>query len=625
MVACDNVVFASLTMIVLLLVTEALAFGAAPKEPIDARTVVEYVLNCRKPNGAFGPVDQEYTDAAWNYPAVKTLRLLGAKVDRPQAILQHGLGYPRGHIGYGHWLFFHQHEIRRLLDAPPAARNKKIRLVHQGHEVRYYGSPFGTDGDSFFKAGGAGLDPRDDDAEESGFYNLSSLFYVLAGLKASGRSASNVDQLVAFVHERQTSSGGFVDVRGEIVKPMNHAVHVAHTFHAIALLKMLGADIPATDRCERLLQSCQQSSGAFRWNPNGAASGNYPDVYYTWAAFAALRHLKSEPNDTAACVRWVNSLQNADGGFGDRPGWRSRLYSTYYAVETLAMLADDGDPRSLISRKQLRKQRTEPIPPGQFQIFQGLLKTPIVEAKDLPGLQERGLDLLGLKSNDFVTAAALQKAARSLRPPMEVVLSPEAYPHRSRRFGGPLLHHIANITLDPGCNDKQIAVWQAADAAGQKGLPWPDYLQRVIQPLRKSGSLFYPEQDFEMEFAYSAYDEGMLKQRGYNAMLTGFNWSPRDFVRVFPWRERYVDKLTPIADADSHGDLKKWSPQLDHTRMLFLAKAPTYADFQDAAADGRVVCVIHDSEGVKSRVTYYGRQPAVNYVERRVEEWKWWE
>ena len=267
-------------------------------------------------------------------------------------------------------------------------------------------------------------------------------------------------------------------------------------------------------------------------------------------------------------MRWVNSLQNADGGFGDRPGWRSRLYSTYYAVGTLAMLGDElidgGDPRSLISRKQLREEPAEPIPAGQFQIFQGLLKTPVVEAKDLPGLQKRGLDLVGLKSSDFEMAATLQKAARSLRPPMEVVLCPEAYPHRSRRFGGPLLHHVANITLDPSWNDKQMAVWQAADAAGKKGLSWPDYQQRVIQPLRKSGSLFYPEQDFEMEFAYSAYDEGLRRQHGYNAMLAGFNWSPRDFVRVFPWRERYVDKLTPIADADSHGDLKKWSPQLDH-------------------------------------------------------------
>ncbi len=612
-------------MVALVLLTGLLSAGPVPQTEVGAHSVVEYVLRCRKANGAFGPADQVYTDAAWNYPAVKTLLLLGTKIDRPQAVLQHGMGYPRGHVGYGHWLFFHQHGIRHLLEAPHTAEHKKVRLVHQGDEVRYYGSPFGTDGDTFFKAGGVGLDHRDDGAEELGFYNLSSLFYVLAGLKASSRTASNGEHLVAFINERQAAEGGFVDVRGKDAEPVDDAAHVAHTLHAIASLKLLGADIANADRCVQFLQSCQTPSGAFRWNPRDAAPGNYPDIYYVWAAVNALRHLNSKPLDTAACVQWVNSLQNSDGGFGDRPGWRSRLYSTYYAVDTLAMLADDSNARTTITRKHVRKHQDEPIPVEQYRIFQGLLKTPVVEAKDLSALQQRGLDLLGIKSDDFTVGAPLQKAAHSLGRPMEVVLCPEAYPHRSQRIGGPLLHHVANITLNPSWNDAQVAIWRAADAAGKKGLPWPDYQKRVIHPLQKAGSLIYPEQDFEMEHAYSAYDDGVHNKRGYNAMLAGFNWSPRDFVRVFPWRERYIDKLTPIADADSHGDLKKWSPQLDHTRMLFLAKKPTYSDFKDAARYGRVVCVIHDAEGAKSRATFYGRQPAVDYVRRRIDEWKWWD
>lgn len=598
---------------------------AIAQSEVDSQPVVNYLLSCRKANGAFGPADQEYTDAAWNYPAVKSLRLLGIKLERPQAILQKGLGYPQGHIGYGHWLFFHQHGIRRLLDAPHRAKHKKIRLIYQGDEVRYYGSPFGTDGESFFKAGGTGLDPRDDGVEELGYYNLSSLYYVLSGLEASGRQAAKVDQLVAFIRKRQAPGGGFVDVRAENEKPTNAAAHVAHTLHAIASLKLLGADVPNADRCVRFLQSCQQESGGVRWNPNENASGNSPDVYYVWAAVSGLRQLGRRPIHTAACVRWVNSLQNADGGFGDRPGWRSRLYSTYYAVESLAILSEYGDGRSGILRKPLHDEVSESIPAGRFQIFQGLLKTPAFAANDLLDLQKRKLDLLGIKSSDFGLAATVQKSAHSLQSPMEVVLCPEAYPHRARRIGGPLLHHICNVTLDPSWNNNQVATWRAADAAGTRGLDWPLYQQQVIQPLQKMGSLFYPEQDFEMEFAYMAYDDGIDKNNGYNAVLAGFNWSPRDFVRVFPWRERYVDKLTPIADADSHGDLKKWSPQLDHTRMLFLANAPTYADFRDAAANGRVVCVIHDAEGVKSRATFYGCQPAVEYVKSRIDEWKWWD
>ena len=111
---------------------------------------------------------------------------------------------------------------------------------------------------------------------------------------------------------------------------------------------------------------------------------------------------------------------------------------------------------------------------------------------------------------------------------------------------------------------------------------------------------------------------------GYNTVLAGFNWAPFDFVRVFPWRERYVARLTPIADVDAHGNLEKWSQHLDPTRHLFIARGPTYADFQEAAANGRVVCVVVGAPGVASGVTYYGPEPAVEFVRQHVEKWQWW-
>jgi hypothetical protein len=111
---------------------------------------------------------------------------------------------------------------------------------------------------------------------------------------------------------------------------------------------------------------------------------------------------------------------------------------------------------------------------------------------------------------------------------------------------------------------------------------------------------------------------------GYNAMLAGSNWEPRDFVRVFPWRERYVDQLALIAEVDAHGERAKWSPQLDRTRSLFSARGPTYADFLEAAAARRVVCVIPNPAGVPSGFTCYGSPAAVDYVRQRVNEWRWW-
>ena len=68
----------------------------------DKDSVVEYLESCRKANGSFGPVDQAYSDAAWNYPAVATFTTLGEAVARPGAILKHGVGYPKGHVGYGY-------------------------------------------------------------------------------------------------------------------------------------------------------------------------------------------------------------------------------------------------------------------------------------------------------------------------------------------------------------------------------------------------------------------------------------------------------------------------------------------------------------------------------------------
>jgi prenyltransferase beta subunit len=591
---------------------------------VDASSVATYVRSCQKPNGAFGPADQEYTDAAWNYPAVQTLLLMMEPVPRPDSVLEHGLGFPRGHVGCGHWQFFHLHRLRQLLGAPQIPEPKRVTLEHQGFEVRYYGSPFATEGDELFKAGGRpDPDPRDREARTLGYYNLSSLYYLLAGMEASGRTPANPDVLIEFLRARQAPDGGFVDVRTADGAPRAEDAHVAHTFHAVAALKLLGAQPRDTARCADFIRGCQLPSGAFfHRHPHTAGPPANADIYYTWTALNALRFLGSEVPRAGECQKWIHSLQNDDGGFGDQPGWRSRLYSTYYAVDSLQLLT--GDARGGIAAKSVPRRKPEVIPDGEFRIYQGLHKVPVLAPDDLEGLRQRGFHLLALKSGKFEDASRLRAAIRERSLPMDVVLCPEAYPHRVRRWGDTVIDHVGNFTLDPRWDESQHASWQAADLAGRGGLPWDEYRRRVVGTARRLGGLVYPEQDFEMEYAYSAYDEGVHGAESYNAILAGFNWAPRDFIRVFPWRERYVDKLTPVADADAHGDLKRWSPQLDHTRHLFLAKGPTYADFMEAAAARRVVCVIVHPEGVASGVTFYGAPAAVEHVRKRIEEWRWW-
>jgi len=595
---------------------------AAEQVVVDAEAVVRYIESCRKPNGAFGPADQEYTDAAWNYAAVSSLYWLGEEIAEPEAIFAHGLGSPAGHAGVGHMQFFHQHVLRGFLKRPIEPKHRQVRVVHQGFKIEYYASPLGTDAGLLFKAGNrSGFDAHDVEADTFYYHNLSSLLYLLAGLKFSGREPLEPQPLIDYIRRRQAPNGGFVDERDGNGGAADVSAHVGSTFHAVMALGLLGVRVPNADRTAAFLHGCRLKDGAYRWNPRASLPANEADVYYVTTALHALTLLGEQPQEAAATRAWLNSLQNADGGFGDRPGWRSRLYATFYAVNALNCL---GNPYDQITKKTVAPPDKQAIADGEFRIYQAQFKTPVVRPGDLAGLHKRGFNLLALKSDKLEDAERLMKAVREQKLPMDVVLCPEMYPHRLTQLGGAVLSHVGNFTLDPSWSSEQKEIWRLADTAGREYLPWTGYRDRVVKPLAGLGSLAYPEQDYEMEYSLIAYGNDRSGTKGYNAVLCGFNWPPRDFVRVFPWRERYVDRLVPIADVDAHGDLAKWSDQLDATRTLFIARGPTYADFQEAAAVGRVVTVIAEPEGVPSGASYYGPQTAVDYVRRHRTDWQWW-
>ena len=51
--------------------------------------------------------------------------------------------------------------------------------------------------------------------------------------------------------------------------------------------------------------------------------------------------------DPGACIAWLQSLANPDGGFSDRPGWLSNPTATYYALGALKTL-DAAERRKFI-------------------------------------------------------------------------------------------------------------------------------------------------------------------------------------------------------------------------------------------------------------------------------------
>jgi hypothetical protein len=390
-------------------------------------------------------------------------------------------------------------------------------------------------------------------------------------------------------------------------------------------LKGLGVPVPEAKACISWLRSCQTPAGGFKWSPVSGMPSNQPDVWYTWAAVNALHALGSEPQDVKACVRWLNSLQNHDGGFGDRPGWNSRLYSTYYAVHSLTTLT--GDARKGIVPKKLLKSQTEIIPEGKYAIFQAHHKSPPGGQEMVDSVVAMGLHFVGVKSKEEENVDGMSAVVREARAyakqkgyAVEIVDLPENYQHRLRLFSGLPAHHLSNVIIPPDLSPEMRQRYEASYAAGKKGLEWEAFKEQVIRPMLEMNTLFYPELDYTMLNAYLVYDDGLDGQVGFNA-IPGAHFGNFDWMRHFPYKERWIGQSPIIADGDAHGDIYKWGKHLNEFRNVFLAKSYHFADYVDASLNGRSVCVIRMPTG---EVRYYGAPAAVAYLKKHRADWQWW-
>jgi prenyltransferase beta subunit len=597
--------------------TAAAATAGEVSAEVDAAKTIAYLLGCQKPNGAFGPADQSHSDLAWNYPAVAALTVLKADIPRREDCLASGqwaaFRTPDAHRTNLHWDLYQKVQLQRLLVAEgqplsvfagqrpggkPIPLDRDWKLEYQDRKGQYY-APYGL-----------GV-----------FCDVSSLWYMTSALRGLGGRIENVDTVREFLAARQAPTGGFVDAYQPDGPVADADAHLVITSEAVLTIAALGEPVPNAAACAAWIRSCQLPDGGFRYSPVRTDASNRADVWYTWSALHALKVLDSKPADAEKCIAWLNSLQNPDGGFGDRPGWNSRLYSTFYAVESLAMLC--GDARSGIRPKHVVRPEEE-IAEGKYSVFHAHLKAPAVEADSpstmVDGVQAMGVNLLGVKATE-VAEARRHAAAKGYR--LEVVACPENYAHTLRWLGGHPADHVSNWLIPPEMNDQQRQAFAAADAAGRRGLPWAEFRQQVIAPMHAMGSLVYPEMDYSMVNAYMVYDDGLDGQPGFSALIAGLGWPAWDWIRHFPYRERWVGKLPMMADGDAHGDLSAWRGRLEKQRILYLAEDHRLPAFAEACRQGRAVCVIRD-ETASTGIVYYGTSAAVRYLKRHEAEWKWW-
>ena len=561
---------------------------------VDGKSTVAYLQAARKPNGAYGPHAQTYTDLYWNYAAVHALTLLGVELSDKSRIYENGNGGP-----------MRDKHVRAHLDNLLAGLLDQKSWAGQSIEVN---------------------EPC-----------LTDTWYTVSSIVSLGGKVANISEVVKTVADRQYRTGGFADVDDseDFEKVYEEDVHIIWTYYAVMTLAYTKQEFPNKQKIIEWIRACQTHSGGFKYNPGDRSPGNYADIWYTWAAVQALKALGSEPIDKPACIRWINSLQNADGGFADQPGWSSGLFSTYHAVHALEVLT--GSALTGITTKEVPVPNSSPIPDGLYGIYHAHHKSPD-GGSDMVDIAYKELkyNFLGIKAEDangwietYTAAYNDIKVARDYAKTkgykMEIVPIVEFHDQKITYPGGRVGDHIANYAFAPGLSADEIKAVDAANVAGKNALRWKDYQEQVIRPILKLGNLFYPEHSNGTQnekswlYAWYKYDDGVYGKNGYNAVHAAHQSGP-DRVRLYPWRSKYIEELPFVADGDAHGNIHKWRKHLDQYRVLYLADSYDYSSYLKACESGMSVCVIRYDDDV----TYYGRPRVIEYLKDRRSDWQWW-
>lgn len=582
---------------------------------VDAETIIDYILSCQKSNGGFGPLDMEYNDLAWTYPAVHALTILGSDIPNPDSCYKNGRQSWIEKVSWrnGPWYW---------------SLHQKVNLYKVMNKTGFLEDGFLPDKEWVLQ-----FKPRTNYTEfreytDGYFFDMASLWNVVEAIDILNGTIENKEFVKNYILHRQTNSGSFDDMLGYRTAPQEEKSHLMVTHDAVMVLKSLDISIPSKSELIDWIRSCQTSEGGFKWHPDHNSYSNQVDVWYTWAAVRTLKVLGADPLDVDGCIEWLNSLQNFDGGFGDRPGWSSRLYSTYYAVHTLELLT--GDIEKAVYKKRMNNSLRTIIPEGKYSIFQAHHKSPHGGKEMVDTVVSIGFNLIAVKTTETEVVSnhgksdAVSKARDYVKEkgyPLEIVDSPENYRHRFKWLSGMEGNHISNFMIPPDLSMEERNIYLSAYDAGVNSYDWHIFNEKVIRPMMDLGTLFYPELDYTMLNAYMVYDEGLDGNNGFNGVPAA-HFGNYDWVRHFPYKERWIGQLPMIADGDAHGDIYEWRHWLDSFRNVYIAKSHSYYDYIDASLNGRSVCVIRFPK--TKEVRYYGSVEAIDYLKKHKVDWKWW-
>ena len=390
--------------------------------------------------------------------------------------------------------------------------------------------------------------------------------------------------------------------------------HVLSTWwglQAQQLLKMAN-DSPAETIA--WLRSCQLPNGGFAFAPK-PEFGGVDDVAYTWAAVRALKLLGASPTNVNACVNYIRSLANSDGGFSDRPGWLSNPMATYCALDALVALdAAKEDFKIEISK------RAKPAPlPSDLKVFSIQLEAhgqgSPAEAVDLA--RSLCIHLWGAKNAKPGWLARAQAIADAQNVSVKFFVSNEEYGTWVNIPGLGTYSHTSDI-IAPA--DGAIG----SPLANRGAVSWAEFRRNRLAPLEHAkGRLIW--QFGENEELVRMFLDDSVERGGYAAIST-YHFGNPDFTNSEPFLHRWRGRIPFVALQDAHGAEPWWFADMTTGfRTLFLATEPTWDGWLDALKNNWVVPVRHDQWSGGKTWMHAGSREVGDFVREREGDWRWWD
>lgn len=397
--------------------------------------------------------------------------------------------------------------------------------------------------------------------------------------------------------------------------------HVMNTLWGLQALSTLQIPDENPAGTAAWLRGTQLPGGGFTFQPE-PSFGGVDDVAYTRAAVRALHLVGAEPADRQSCIAWLLSLANADGGFGDRPGWRSNPMATYLALDALDALGALAAIETLTPARRRAPAARSSLPPG-LKVFSSQIQAhgtgSPADAVELAGALH--IDLWGAKlaRPEWLAAARARAAERNV--PVRFFAADEEHGCWMDVPGLGTYSHMSDV-MAPAGSDFGAPV--GLDRATARAVSWEEFRRRRLAPLERARGRLLWQAGSNEELVRIFLDDSL--ERGGYAAISTFHFGNPDLTNTEPFLHRWSGRIPFVALQDAHGTEPWWfSDFTTGFRTLFLATEPTWEGWLRALEHNWTVAVRHDAVTKGRTWTHSGSDEVLDFVKAREAEWRWWD